>query len=169
VAALSALLTIVMPIQAHAQTLTPAMAPLEFLVGAWSGGEAHTADGSKLLGGFQFEAAAGGAALLRRDHSQTLDRGGRVVLTEDRVMLIYPEGDRLHADYVDGGHVIHYASATIEPGRSVRFVSTPGNGGPTFGLTYRKSGADSVSIRFEMAPPGQSAFQLIAEGVAERR
>lgn len=153
---------------AQAQALSAAMAPLGFLVGAWNGVEARTADGGEPRGSFTIEPTAGGAALLRRDHSQVFRADGSLAQTLDQVMLIYPEGGQLRADYFDGTHVIHYAKVEVDPGQSVRFTTAAQTGAPTYSLTLSRLGLDEVTVRFEVAGPGQPAFHLIAAGTARR-
>jgi hypothetical protein len=82
-------------------------------------------------------------------------------------MIVYKESTdaKLHAIYFDmEDHVIHY---TVEPsadGNSVQFVSE------SFRLTYRKAGADSLALKFEIAPPGKpGAYATYIDATAHRK
>ncbi len=154
---------------AHGQTgpLSPTIASLAFLVGNWTSEEGH-AERDEARGTFHIEAAAGGKALLRRDHTEVISGRGAPVQSVDQIMLIYPENGHLRGDYFDGTHVIHYQDAQFEPGRSVRFNTSTIAGAPAFRLTYALLSPDRLSVRFEMQPPGQGEFHTIAEGTARR-
>ena len=116
---------------------------LKFLEGEW------TAEG----GGFRFKQELGGKVLVRRNKSGT----------HEDLMVIAGN----HADYWDNeGHVIHY-NWTAD-GKSAVFLSEGDAAGPRYRLTYTSTGADSVSIRFEIAPPGKG-FQKYLEGAARRK
>ncbi len=83
-------------------------------------------------------------------------------------MLIYLDGGAVQAVYEDGlGHLIHYTSAQIVPGKSVTFDSVAG-AGPTFRLSYSLDAPSSLTISFGMVPPGQTALTPIATGTATR-
>ena len=152
---------------APAKALAPELQPLGFLVGRWTAGESKTAQGTA-SGRSAFSVEAGGKALLRRDHTALKGPDGKRAGAMDQVMLIYPEGGTFRADYSDGEHVIHYAKAKVEPGRSVTF-DAPGQGGaPSFRLSYALDGADALKVSFEMAPPGEAAFKPVAQGEMKR-
>ncbi len=93
---------------------------------------------------------------------------GKSIGGYDQMMLIYPEAGTLHADFLDGQHVIHYVRVEMIPNQTVTFATAEGTGAPVFHLTYSKTDANTVHIKFEMAPPGQSAFKTIAEGDVQR-
>jgi hypothetical protein len=148
--------------------LTPELAPVGFLLGRWRSDDGKVADtGQASRGTSAFTVEAGGAALLRRDHTELLDRSGAVAGGLDQVMLVYAEGGRLKADYADGQHVIHYVSATVTPDRSVVFTSAAG-GGPTFRLAYELVDPKTLSVAFAMAPPGASEFRPVATGTLKK-
>jgi hypothetical protein len=152
---------------ASAQTATPRpdIAGIGFLVGTWVSGQGKVADtGGTSRGTSTITLEAGGAALLRRDHTELFGADGKPGGSFDQIMLIYPEGGTLHADYSDGDHLIHYTSASIVPGKSVAFTSGALPGAPTFRLTYELTDAGTLTVRFEMAPPAQTTFHPIAEG-----
>lgn len=148
--------------------LSARLAPLGFLIGAWTGDEGHAESGQAARGTFTIEPAAGGRALLRRDHTQVLGASGEVAQAIEQIMLVYPEGDHLRGDYFDGVHAIHYADAVVVPGESVRFATAKAPGAPAFRLTYGRLPRDRVSILFEMRAPGDTAYRTIAQGAAHR-
>ena len=66
------------------------------------------------------------------------------------------------------GHVIEYSATWAPDGNTLTFVSKAGPG-PQFRLTYKKMEADSLTVGFEMAPPGQSgAFKPYTSGRIRR-
>ncbi len=153
--------------QGQTGPLSPTITPLAFLVGNWRSEQGH-AERDEARGTFRIEAAAGGKALLRRDHTEVVSARGAPVQSVDQIMLIYPEGGHLRGDYFDGTHAIHYQDAQVEPGRSVRFTTSTIAGTPAFRLTYTLLTPERLSIRFELQPPGQGEFRTIAEGTAQK-
>ena len=104
-------------------------------------------------GGFSLRPELGGKVLVRRNLSGA----------HEDLMVIDPDG----ADYWDNeGHVIHYT--VTADGKSAVFLSKEDAPGPRYRLTYVSTGADTVSIKFEIAPPGKP-FQLYLEGKARRK
>jgi len=154
---------------AHAQVLKRPLAGLSFLVGDWTSGQGKVADtGGTSSGRSRFEPAAGGAVLLRRDHTDLFYTSGAPAGGIDQIMMIYPEAGTLHADYSDGAHVIHYVTATVEPGKSVIFTSEAKTGAPTFRLAYALESTGTLTVLFTMAPPGSTEFRPIATGTLEK-
>ena len=153
-----------------AQTLKPGLAGLGFLLGRWSsaapGAVAET--GGTATGASAFTAEAGGAVILRRDHTDLSDIKGGASGGFDQIMMIYQEGGVVHADYSDGTHVIHYTSASVEPGRSVTFASAPAAGAPAFRLSYVLSAPGTLAVSFGLLPPGGAPFQPIASGTLRK-
>jgi hypothetical protein len=147
----------------------PALAGAGFLVGDWTaGGGAVAETGGRATGRSRVTLEAGGAVLLRRDHTDLFDAAGKPAGGFDQIMMIYPEAGTLHADYSDGTHLIHYVSAQVEPGRAVTFTSAAAPGAPAFRLAYRLEAADELSVWFGMAPPGSADFKVIAQGELRR-
>jgi hypothetical protein len=157
---------------AWAQPAPPApdLSGIGFLVGTWGNGLGKVADtGGTSRGTSTITAEAGGSALLRRDHTELFGADGKATGSFEQIMLIYREGGEIHADYTDGEHVIHYTSAFVVPGRSVAFTTSATATAPTFRLSYEKADERTLTVRFEMAPPGQAKFQAIATGTLQKR
>ena len=150
---------------AHAQPLKPALSGLSFLVGDWSAGKGRVADtGGTSTGTSTMSAEAGGAVLLRRDHTNLFAAGGKATGGFDQLMTIYAENGTIHADYFDPAHVIHYSNAVVEPGHSVVFSTTPAPDAPAFRLTYTLAAPGTLAIGFAMAPPPGNSFHEIEAG-----
>jgi hypothetical protein len=154
---------------AETQKAKPELAGVAFLVGDWSSGKGVVADtGGTSTGSSRITLAANGAALLRQDRTNLFDRAGKPSGGFDQIMLVYPEGGTLHADYSDGTHVIHYTQATVEPGKSVSFISAKQPGVPVFKLAYQLTAPDTLAVSFAMAPPGAETFNPIATGTLHK-
>jgi len=152
---------------AGAQTtpLNTELSGIGFLVGTWGNSDGKVAEtGGTARGSSTITAEAGGSALLRRDHTDLFGADGKPSGSFDIIMLIYPQGGTLHADYADGQHVINYTSAVVVPGKSVVFMTATTPGAPTFRLRYELTGPMTLAILFEIAPAGQTSFHPIASG-----
>jgi hypothetical protein len=116
---------------------------LRFLQGEW------VAEG----GGFSLKPELGGKVLVRRNKSGA----------HEDLMVI--QGG--HADYWDNeGHAIRYT--VTADGKSAVLISDGDAAGPRYRLAYTLTAADTVSIKFEIAPPGKP-FQKYLEGSARRK
>jgi hypothetical protein len=149
--------------------LKPALVPIGFLVGRWTSGDGKVEEtGGAARGASLITAEAGGAVLLRHDHTDLFDAAGKPAGGFDQIMMIYGEGGALRGEYSDGDHLIHYVSAEVVPGRSVAFTSAAQPGAPVFRLSYEVAGPDTLAVAFAIAPPGQTAFRPIATGELHR-
>jgi hypothetical protein len=130
---------------------------LRFLQGDWIG-EGGGQPGQASAAVFSFHPELDGKILVRKSRSEY--PGANV---HEDLMVIYAGG----ADYWDNeGHAIHYAVKA--DGKSAVFLSKEDSAGPRFRLTYVSTGANTVSIKFEIAPLGK-AFQTYLEGKAQRK
>jgi hypothetical protein len=164
-AAMHGTTTVAGEVTQHAARLSAELAPLGFLVGSWHQTNAQIRNVAQSRGSFSFGPVIGGRALLRRDHNNFVMLRGHDPSYE-QIMLIYPEGGQLRADWFDGLHVIHYTSITVD-GRTVRFDSKPQVDGASYRLTYT-SGVKGLEVRFEQLRAGARAFRPIAVGTAAK-
>ncbi len=146
-----------------AQAGTGAWDSLHFLEGEWIG-EGGGRPGESSGGGFSFRRELDGRILVRRNRAEYAATRERPASVHEDLMVIYPGGRR--AVYFDSeGHVINYK---IEAdGKSAVFRSEDSAQEPRYRLTYHGTGTDTVSILFEIAPPGQP-FQKYIEAKARR-
>ena len=144
----------------------PPWSSLSFLAGLWDGvGSGAPGEGK---GGFSFTPELQGRVLVRRNYAEYPEAAGRAAFRHDDLTVIYRESadGPLRADYYDNeGHVIRYTVTT--KGQTAIFLSEPVAGAPRYRLTYTSTGSDTLSILFEIAPPGKpDAFQTYIEAKA---
>lgn len=137
------------------------------MLGDW---EADAAGPTAPTGGYSLTADLQGRVLVRKNHAQYPKSGDRPASTHDDLMVIYRDGAATRADYWDSeGHLIHYA-VTIDKGKSFTFLSDGAPGQPRFRLTYTLTGAATVSLRFEIAPPNApDQFKPYIQATAHRK
>ncbi len=156
---------------AHAQgpAGNTAWAPLEFLVGEWTG--EGSGDPGQGAGGFTFKWDLDKKVLLRTNFADYPASKERPAFSHRDLMVIYADsaGGSLRAIYFDNeGHVINYAVRTSQNPYLVEFVSDPTPKSPGYRLSYGKTGDAAVTIKFDIAPPGQ-AFSTYIEARAHRK
>jgi hypothetical protein len=141
---------------------------VSFLVGQWQSANGKVSDpGETSTGKSVITVEADGNALLRRDRTDLFDKNGKPAGGFSQTMMIYAESGTVGATYVDGeGHVIHYPSSVVVPGKSVEFNGAPGPG-PTFRLSYTLVSPDALAVSFGMVPP-RGTFHQIAAGTLHR-
>jgi hypothetical protein len=140
--------------------------PLEFLVGDWRGeGGGGPGQGA---GGFSFTWDLQKTVLVRRNYAEYPAQQGRPAARQDDLTVVYREGSALRADYYDNeGHIIRYRVSSPAAGVA-EFLSEAAEVAPRYRLTYRKTGAESVGIQFEVAPPGKP-FATYIQATARRK
>ncbi len=142
---------------------------LGFLMGDWIGeGGGGPGQGE---GSFSFTPDLQGRILVRKNQAKYPATAERPAFTHDDLMVVYQEAPpAMRADYFDNeGHVIRYTVEVSKDGNSAVFLSEPSSSGPRFRLTYAKTGADTVSIKFEIAVPGKPEFTPYLQAAARRK
>jgi hypothetical protein len=81
-----------------------------------------------------------------------------------------PGDGSLRAIFFDGeNHVIRYAITVAPDADSIQFLSDAAPSGTRARMTYTKTGVDSVTEKFELAPPGKpDQFATYVEFVAKK-
>ncbi len=142
-----------------------------FLLGDWKAEQGGGAPGQASAGADSFHFELDQKILVRKSHSEYPATKDRPAFAHDDMMIIYPQASTggTRAMYFDNeGHVIEYAAPTPSDGKVV-LTSEAVPSAPRFRLTYSKLGADRISIKFEIAPPGKpEAFSTYVEGTARR-
>jgi hypothetical protein len=149
---------------------TPNWDAWQFLVGEWVG-EGGGAPGQS-VGSLVFHFDLQQQVLLRKNHVDFPAVPDRAAFAHDDLTVIYPDPTgSLRAIYFDNeGHVIHYTVGMTENGNLITFVSEPIPSAPRFRTTYLKGNNEAMTIRFEIAPPGNpDGFTIYTEGTATRK
>jgi len=140
------------------------------LVGEWAGEGSGNPGRGAGTSSFQFDLQK--QVLVRRSHSEYPASGGRPATVHDDLMVIYPgPGEESRAIYFDNeGHVIEYSATWSTAGDTLTLPSKPTAGTPQFRLIYKKVDAQTLTVAFEMAPPGQvGAFKPYVSGRLNRK
>lgn len=140
-------------------------APLQFLVGGWSG-TGSGQPGEVLTGTTSFSFELGKKILVRKNRAEsapkpgekTGDRtGDKTGAVHEDLLIIYeqPGESRLRAIYFDNeGHAINYrVLSSGKPNKAV-FESAGSGKTPRFRLTYELNQDGAMTTEFSMAPPG---------------
>ncbi len=160
------------PLSATAQQArtTPWWDPgYKFLIGNWTSGQGGGVPGQATQGWANFKLDLQGRVLVRTDHSEYPATKDRPAIVHDGLMIIYAEpGGRVRADYWDNeGYIIHY-TATSDAKTAV-FLSDSVANEPRYRLTYALTGENTVTVRFEIAPPDKpDQFRVYVEAETHR-
>ncbi|HEY6332848.1 MAG TPA: hypothetical protein VI756_26220 [Blastocatellia bacterium] len=144
---------------------------LKPFVGEWVGdGGGGPGQGS---GAFSFSFDLQGKVLVRKSYADYPASKDRPVFRHDDLMVVYPDpgGKGTRAIYFDSeGHVIEY-SVTVSPDqKTVTFLSDAIASAPRYRLVYTKSGVDSLTLEFDIAPAGKpDSFSKYIEAKARRK
>lgn len=128
----------------------------DFVLGEWSwtgGGKPGQATGKST-----FEPDLNGTVLVRKVHLDYPATKDRPAFAHDDLLYVYrdPGDDSPRAIFFDGeGHVIRYAVTAVDAGHSLQFVSDAAPSGTRCRMTYTRASDNSVTEKFEIAPPGK--------------
>jgi hypothetical protein len=146
-------------------------APLRFLIGEWIG--EGTGQPGQSAGGFSFLPDLDKNILVRKNRADYPATKDRAAFSHTDLMLVYrePGAIKLRAIYFDTeDHVIHYTVEPSSDGNAVQFLSDASPSNPRYRLTYTKTGADTVAIKFEVAVPGKpDSFSTYIAAAARRK
>ncbi len=142
----------------------------DFLIGEWTwvgGGQPGQGKGMST-----FRPEMNGTVLVRKTHLDYPATKERAAFAHDDLIYVYhdPQDASLRAIFFDGeGHVIRYAATVTSGGNSIEFLSDAAPGGTRCRMTYARTDADSVTEKFEIAPPGKpNDFATYVEFIAKR-
>ena len=141
-----------------------------FLLGEWVG-EGAGAPG-EATGGFSFNFDLEGKILVRRNRADYPATKDKPAYSHTDLMMIYQEPvGQVRAIYFDNeGHVIHYSVSFSKDQNTLTFLGDPSPSAPRFRFTYNKAKNDSMTFRFDIAPPGKpEAFSKYIEGSLHRK
>jgi hypothetical protein len=158
-------------IGSSAQETASGWAPFEYLLGNWVGeGGGQPGQGT---GEFSFHPDLQNRILVRRSYAAYPPTKDRPAFRHDDLMVVYRESDTepLRALYFDSeGHVIHYSVTASSDRKTIEFVSEVSPSSPRYRLTYDRTGSDTLTLKFEIAPPGKpDSFSTYIEAKAKRK
>ena len=149
----------------------PALKKFAFLIGDWVGeGNGQPGQGT---GYFSIRPDLDGRILVRKNHTDYPATPQKAAFTHDDLMIIYADtpGDLSNAIYTDNeDHTIHYTISFSELEKTIIFTSRYTAGRPTFRLSYSQVDTSTLTVKFEIAPPGKpDAFTPYLEGKVHRK
>ena len=154
---------------AYAQQPANPWKDFDFLLGewTWSGGGQP---GQATSGRSTFKPDLNGTVLKRTVHLEYPASQQRAAFSHDDLLYVYrdPGDGGLHAIFFDNeNHVIRYTVTVAQD--SIQFLSEAAPSGTRARMTYTRAGPDSVTEKFELAPPGKpDEFTKYVEFVAKR-
>jgi len=154
---------------AHAQQPASPWKDFDFLLGewTWSGGGQP---GQATTGRSVFQPDLNGTVLKRAVHLEYPATPQRAAFSHDDLLYLYhdPSDSSLRAIFFDNeNHVIRYTVTVAQD--SIQFLSDAAPSGTRARMTYTRIGPDSVTEKFELAPPGKpDEFTKYVEFVAKR-
>jgi len=154
-----------------AQETTHDWAPFARLLGDWVGeGGGQAGQGT---GEFSFHPDLQNRILVRKNYAAYPATKDRPAFRHDDLMVVYREPDNapIRALYLDNeGHVIHYSVTASSDQKTIEFVSEALPASPRYRLTYLITGSDTLTLKFEIAPPGKpDSFTTYIEAKAKRK
>jgi len=141
------------------------------LLGKWNA-EGGGQPGTATAGGFSFDFDLQGKVIVRRNYSEYPATGTRPASRHDDLMVIYRDPAKgTRAVYFDNeGHIIHYTVSFSEDRNTITFTSDVNPSEPRFRFIYTRQKEDTLSLEFDIAPPGKpDSFTKYVEGTARRQ
>ena len=163
---------LIVPALAGAQQLKvpDVWSPWRFLIGNWTA--AASGEPGQGKGTFSFAFELQRKILVRRGHTDFPATQARAAFSHVDLLVVYPETGAApnRAIYFDSeGHVIHYTVSFSGKGNTLTFLSDAIPQAPRQRLIYVRNADGTLSVKFELAPPGKpEAFVTHVEGVAHR-
>lgn len=142
---------------------------LDYLIGEWSGvGSGHPGEGT---GGFTFERQLQNKVIVRKNFAEYPASEGRPAYRHDDLMVIYEDAAKnRRADYWDNeAHVIRYVVNVSPDGCTITFESPKSATDAAYRLTYTIQSPDTLSIAFQIAPPGKDFGSYINASAKRKR
>jgi hypothetical protein len=161
----------VLPLAAQQPAKPADWSAWKFLLGDWTAGEGGGQPGQASGGGFSFTFDLQSRVLIRRSFSEFPATKDSPAFRHDDLMIVYQDADgkATRAIYWDNeGHIIQYKVAFSDGGRTVTFLSDEAAPGPRYRFIYRRQKDDSLTLEFDIAPPGRE-FTKYVEGTARRK
>jgi hypothetical protein len=154
-----------------AQETTSGWGALEYLLGDWVGeGGGQPGQGT---GEFSFHPDLQNRILVRKSYAAYPPTKDRPAFRHDDLMVVYTESNSgpPRALYFDSeGHVIRYLVTVSSDQKTIEFLSEVLPSSPRYRLSYVKTGSDTLTIKFEIAPPGKpDSFSTYIEAKARRK
>ncbi|HZS49111.1 MAG TPA: hypothetical protein VFC63_28850 [Blastocatellia bacterium] len=144
---------------------------MKFLIGDWTGdGGGKPGQGS---GESSFKLDLQGKVLVRRSQSDYPATADKPAISHSDLMIIHPKasGKGFEAIYFDNeGFVIHYDVIKSDDKKVLTLISEPSPSAPRFRLVYTQISETTMTVRFDIAPPGKpEAFAKYVEGTLHRK
>ena len=144
---------------------------LNFLLGDWvAEGGGGPGQGT---GGFSFAPDLQGTIVIRKNYAEYPATKDKAAYRHDDLMVVYkdPSNKQLRATFFDNeGHVINYGVHSGADGNTIEFLSDLATSSPRYRLSYQKTGADTLKLRFEIAPAATpDLFKTYIEASARRK